>query len=106
MSSTDSDQDAADEYMDELVNIKNVIGLIRDNIDALNAKFADYPASELPAMYVEEYQELTTKLHDLEIKKQLLSEKLAKNDTPDQTDQATEVRMKKRKWQDLKELHI
>lgn len=106
MSSTDSDQDAAEEYRDELENIKNVIGLIRDNIDALNAKFADYPASELPTMYVEEYQELTTKLHDLEIKQQLLSEKLQKNDTPDQTDQATEVRMKKRKWQDLKELHI
>lgn len=98
MSSTDSDQDVTDEY-DELINIKNVIILLRDNIDALNEKFADFPASELPSMYLEEYQELTTKLHELELKEQLLSEKLQqKNDTSDQTDQTeltTEVRKKK-----------
>lgn len=34
MSSTDSDQEVTDEY-DELVNIKNVIVLLRENIDAL-----------------------------------------------------------------------
>lgn len=91
MSSTDSDQEVTDEY-DELVNIKNVIILLRDNIDALNEKFADFPASELPAMYLEEYQELTTKLHELELKEQLLSEKLQpKNDTPDQTDQTDQT---------------
>uniref|UniRef100_A0A336L0X1 non-specific serine/threonine protein kinase n=1 Tax=Culicoides sonorensis TaxID=179676 RepID=A0A336L0X1_CULSO len=90
MSSTDSDQDVTDEF-DELVNIKNVIVLLRENIDALNEKFADFPPSELPAMYLEEYQELTTKLHELELKEQLLSDKLQpKNDTPDQTDQTTE----------------
>lgn len=69
--------------------IFRLIGLIP------NEKFADFPASELPAMYLEEYQELTTKLHELELKEQLLSEKLQqKNDTPDhtdQTDQTTEV---------------
>lgn len=47
-------------------------------------------------MYLEEYQELTNKLHELELKEQLLSDKLQQNETPDQTedlavDQVTEV---------------
>lgn len=72
--------------------------IFRENIDALNAKFQDYPPNQLPAMYLEEYQELTNKLHELELKKQLLSDKLQQNETPEQTDgqitdQVTEVRL-------------
>ncbi|XP_058123784.1 raf homolog serine/threonine-protein kinase Raf [Anopheles ziemanni] len=58
---------------EDLRNIKSVIHVTRENIDALNAKFADF--QQPPALYLEEYQELTSKLHDLEIKEQDLLEK-------------------------------
>ena len=50
-----------------------MIHVTRENIDALNEKFADF--QQPPALYLEEYQELTSKLHDLEIKEQDLMEK-------------------------------
>lgn len=63
--STDSE-----DYLDvqqELRNIENVISLTRANIDALNAKFADFQRP--PALYLKEYDDLTSKLHELEAKK-------------------------------------
>ncbi|XP_017772190.1 PREDICTED: raf homolog serine/threonine-protein kinase phl [Nicrophorus vespilloides] len=54
----------------ELRNIRSVITLTRNNIDALNAKFADFPNP--PPMYVKEYEELTTKLHELESQEDFL----------------------------------
>ena len=47
-------------------------------IDALNAKFANL--QEPPSMYVAEYQELTSKLHELEIKEHELVERLQQNE--------------------------
>lgn len=69
MSSDDSDE-IAYSLTEELKNIRSVIHVTRQNIDALNAKFADFP--QPPTMYIEEYQELTSKLHELEIKEQKL----------------------------------
>jgi B-Raf proto-oncogene serine/threonine-protein kinase len=51
----------------------------RQNIDQLNARFADF--QQPPTMYLEEYQELTSKLHELEIKEQELIEKVQLNDS-------------------------
>lgn len=69
-----ADYDELDALDDELKNIQNVIHLTRENIDALNAKFADL--QHPPPMYLTEYQELTSKLHELEVKEQRLSEQL------------------------------
>uniref|UniRef100_A0A182FLQ1 Phorbol-ester/DAG-type domain-containing protein n=1 Tax=Anopheles albimanus TaxID=7167 RepID=A0A182FLQ1_ANOAL len=70
---TDEEQQLMDPFSlleEDLRNIKSVIHVTRENIDALNAKFADF--QQPPALYLEEYQELTSKLHDLEIKEQAL----------------------------------
>lgn len=59
--STDSDDM---DIQQELTNLENVISLTRANIDALNAKFAGF--QHPPAMYLKEYEDLTSKLHELE----------------------------------------
>lgn len=59
----------------ELKNIENVISLTRVNIDALNAKFADF--QHPPPMYLKEYDDLTSKLHELEAEERRLIEQLS-----------------------------
>jgi len=49
-----------------------MIRLTKENIDALNERFAGF--QDPPHMYLQEYSELTTKLHDLEKKEQELKE--------------------------------
>lgn len=70
-----TEYDEFDALEDELKNIQSVIVLTRENIDALNAKFAGL--QHPPPMYLSEYQELTSKLHELEVKEQQLSEQLS-----------------------------
>lgn len=65
--------DPLSQLEEDLRNIRSVILVTRENIDALNAKFADF--QQPPALYLEEYQELTSKLHDLETKEQDLGER-------------------------------
>ncbi|CAG5034880.1 unnamed protein product [Parnassius apollo] len=60
--STDSDDLADPTY--EIRNIRSIINVTRENIDALNAKFAGF--QHPPPLYLSEYQELTSKLHNLE----------------------------------------
>ncbi|CAH2068149.1 unnamed protein product, partial [Iphiclides podalirius] len=60
--STDSDDVADPTY--EIRNIRSIINVTRENIDALNAKFAGF--QHPPPLYLSEYQELTSKLHNLE----------------------------------------
>lgn len=69
--STDNDEMDIEQ---ELRNIKNVINVTRANIDALNAKFADFPHP--PEIYLSEYDDLTHKLHELEVQERLLKEQL------------------------------
>lgn len=69
-----TDYDEIETLEDELKNIQNVIHLTRENIDALNAKFAGL--QHPPPMYLTEYQELTSKLHELEVKEQQLNEQI------------------------------
>lgn len=69
-SSTDESDDLLDAVSEELRNIQSVIHVTRENIDALNAKFANL--QDPPPMYVTEYQELTSKLHELESKEHQL----------------------------------
>lgn len=89
-SSPDSEE-LGDPLSDELRNIQSVIHVTRENIDALNEKFANL--QEPPPMYVTEYQELTSKLHELEIKEHELIEKIQQqNETIEQPEEPTEVR--------------
>ncbi|XP_002025182.2 raf homolog serine/threonine-protein kinase Raf isoform X1 [Drosophila persimilis] len=73
-SSTESDSELYDPLAEELHNVQLVKHVTRENIDALNAKFANL--QEPPAMYLTEYQELTSKLHELEAKEHELMEQL------------------------------
>ncbi|XP_015113864.1 raf homolog serine/threonine-protein kinase Raf [Diachasma alloeum] len=72
--------DPDDAYIDtdpvryELRNIQNVIHVTRQNIDALNSRFAAF--QHPPSIYLTEYQELTSKLHELESKEHKLNELL------------------------------
>jgi B-Raf proto-oncogene serine/threonine-protein kinase len=59
----------------ELRNIQSVIHVTRQNIDALNNRFAGF--QDPPSIYLSEYQELTSKLHELESKEQKLNELLS-----------------------------
>lgn len=74
-SSTDDSGDLFDPLAEELQNVQSVIHVTRENIDALNAKFANL--QEPPPMYITEYQELTSKLHDLFVKEHELMEQLS-----------------------------
>lgn len=65
------DQESA---MSELINVQSVISLTRENIDALNEKFSKF--KQPPALYVIEYQELTSKLHDLELMEQNIIDRM------------------------------
>lgn len=82
MSSDEIDEMVGDSFSEELRNIESVIIVTRRNIDALNEKFANL--QDPPAMYVHEYQELTSKLHELETKKYEISERVLRNDSPEQ----------------------
>ncbi|XP_076654722.1 serine/threonine kinase raf oncogene [Halictus rubicundus] len=74
--------DSEDGYLDtdplryELKNIQNVIHVTRQNIDALNNHIAGFQQQPPPTIYLNEYQELTSKLQDLESKEQKLNELL------------------------------
>ncbi|RZC41212.1 RBD and/or C1 1 domain containing protein [Asbolus verrucosus] len=59
----------------QLKNMESVISLTRANIDALNAKFADF--QHPPAIYLMEYEDLTCKLHELELQERRLMEQLS-----------------------------
>ncbi|XP_054727137.1 raf homolog serine/threonine-protein kinase Raf [Anastrepha obliqua] len=87
-SSTDDSGELFDPLAEELQNVQSVIHVTRENIDALNAKFANL--QEPPPMYITEYQELTSKLHDLFVKEHELMEQLSC-----QQEEASQVDQKK-----------
>ncbi|XP_046444056.1 raf homolog serine/threonine-protein kinase Raf-like isoform X4 [Daphnia pulex] len=60
---------------DELRNIQSVIRLTKENIDALNAQFAGF--QHPPLMYIAEYNELTSKLHEFKAREQELIERVS-----------------------------
>ncbi|KAF9795557.1 hypothetical protein SFRURICE_004929 [Spodoptera frugiperda] len=80
--STDSDDVADPTY--EIRNIQSIINVTRENIDALNAKFAGF--QHPPSLYLSEYQELTSKLHNLELRERTLRE-LLQCESPDRSEE-------------------
>lgn len=92
MSSPSDDADdliTIDPLADELRNIESVISVTSRNIDALNEKFANL--QDPPPMYIAEYQELTSRLHELEEKKHEITEKLQQNESPEPPEETIEV---------------
>ncbi|KAF7998042.1 hypothetical protein HCN44_009440 [Aphidius gifuensis] len=69
----DSSYDDSDPLKSELKNIQSVINVTRQNIDALNNKFVSSYQPNPSSIYLIEYNELTTKLHELECKEQKLN---------------------------------
>lgn len=80
-----------DPLAEELRNIESVICVTSRNIDALNAKFANL--QDPPPMYIAEYQELTSRLHELEEKKHEITEKLQQNESPEPPEENIEVKI-------------
>lgn len=87
--SDDTDDLMIDPLAEELRNIESVINVTSRNIDALNAKFAN--RQDPPPMYISEYQELTSRLHELEEKKIELTEKMQQNESPEPPEESLEV---------------
>ncbi|KAJ8882786.1 hypothetical protein PR048_014600 [Dryococelus australis] len=71
----------SDPLYDELHNIRSMIRLTRQNIDALNKRFG--AIQDPPSMYLSEYKELTCKLHNFEAKEQELVDLINVNTTSD-----------------------
>lgn len=58
----------------ELENVQRVIQVTKENIDTLNERFARFNPS--PQIYLNEYQELTSKLHGFKMLEQNLVERI------------------------------
>lgn len=58
----------------ELENVQNVIHLTKENIDALNERFSKFKPS--PKIFIDEFEDLTSKLHSLKTMEQNLIEKM------------------------------
>jgi len=59
---------------EELRTIQHHMSLTREHIDKLVDRFSNH--KEPPQFYINEYSELTTKLHDFSVQEQLMKEKL------------------------------
>lgn len=89
MSSSDDSEDILDPLSEELRNIQSVIFITRENIDALNSKFASF--QEPPPMYVQEYGDLTSRLHELELIERELVEKIQQIENVETVDESVEA---------------
>ncbi|XP_013782803.1 serine/threonine-protein kinase A-Raf-like isoform X2 [Limulus polyphemus] len=73
---------------DELKNIRSMIRLTRRNLEALNAKFAQY--QHPPSMYITEFEDLNSKLNEFQLQEQKLLDQLSNGsngrDSPEQSD--------------------
>ncbi|XP_054718655.1 serine/threonine-protein kinase B-raf-like isoform X2 [Uloborus diversus] len=71
-----------------LKNIRSMIRLTKGNLEALNARFAEY--QHPPSMYITEYEDLTSKLNEFQIQEQRLLEQIGNNcdgrDSPEYLD--------------------
>lgn len=57
---------------EQLRNIQSMIRLTKGNLEALNARFAQY--QHPPSMYIAEYEDLTSKLNDFQRQEEKLLE--------------------------------
>ncbi|XP_013407069.1 serine/threonine-protein kinase B-raf isoform X2 [Lingula anatina] len=59
---------------EEIRNIQNLIRLTKEKLEAINAEFGIDPHP--PSLYLDEYNELTTKIHELQEKEDALKDQL------------------------------
>ncbi|GAB6029128.1 hypothetical protein CHUAL_004906 [Chamberlinius hualienensis] len=76
-SSKNFEREEVNPLHEELRNIKNVIRLTKENLVALNTKFAHI--RHPPSIYLTEYEDLTTKLNEFQMKEQKLLEQISNN---------------------------
>ncbi|KAK7580668.1 hypothetical protein V9T40_001297 [Parthenolecanium corni] len=67
----------------ELLNIRNVIQVTRNNLSSLEAKFSDL--RDPPLLFISEQEELSSKLQELKQKELLLSQQLNETRKPEKT---------------------
>lgn len=67
----------------ELLNIRNVIQVITNNLSSLKAKFSELPNP--PLLFISEQEELSSKLQELKQKELLLSQQLNETRKPEKT---------------------
>ncbi|XP_035210323.1 serine/threonine-protein kinase A-Raf-like [Stegodyphus dumicola] len=81
--------------LEELKNIQSMIRLTKGNLEALNARFAEY--QHPPSMYITEYEDLTSKLNEFQIQEQRLLEKIGNDcdgrDSPEFLDDGDEAKL-------------
>lgn len=65
----------------QLTNIRNMIRLTADNLSKLNERFAGF--KHPPQMYINEYEQLTTKLDEFQYQEQKLMEQLSEENPSD-----------------------
>lgn len=65
----------------QLINIRNMIRLTTDNLSKLNERFAGF--RHPPQMYINEYEQLTTKLDEFQCQEQKLMEQLSEENPSD-----------------------
>lgn len=65
----------------QLTNIRNMIRLTTDNLSKLNERFAGF--KHPPQMYINEYEQLTTKLDEFQCQEQKLMEQLSEENPSD-----------------------
>ncbi|CAM6002054.1 unnamed protein product [Sphagnum balticum] len=71
----EDDETMEKQYNNELQNIRGLIRLTSNNIEALNARFANY--QHPPSMYVAEYEDLTSRLNEFQSEEARLVDCLA-----------------------------
>ncbi|XP_015915867.1 serine/threonine-protein kinase A-Raf isoform X2 [Parasteatoda tepidariorum] len=78
-----------------LKNIQSMIRLTKGNLEALNARFAEY--QHPPSMYITEYEDLTSKLNEFQIQEQRLLEQIGNDcdgrDSPEYFDDSDEAKL-------------
>ncbi|GIX94482.1 hypothetical protein CEXT_477251 [Caerostris extrusa] len=90
-----SDKNEPDMLYEELKNIQSMIRLTKGNLEALNARFAEY--QHPPSMYITEYEDLTSKLNEFQMQEQKLLEQIGNDcdgrDSPEYLDDNDEAKL-------------
>ncbi|GFQ98698.1 hypothetical protein TNCT_298821 [Trichonephila clavata] len=91
-----SDKTEPDLLYEELKNIQSMIRLTKGNLEALNARFAEY--QHPPSMYITEYEDLTSKLNEFQMQEQKLLERIGNDcddgrDSPEYLDDNDEAKL-------------
>ncbi|GAB1598249.1 serine/threonine-protein kinase A-Raf-like isoform X4 [Argonauta hians] len=82
----DDDDYDRDTILEELKNIRNVIRLTKEKLEDMNKEFGKHQHPH--PLYIQEYEQLTNKIHDFQLKEQQLLDKviIPSSETEDEDD--------------------